>query len=108
MTIFKEELFGPAISITQYSGDSEEGVRLVNDSVYGLSGAVFTANETDGLKISRRFETGAVCLNMYNFDIGTPFGWRKDSRVRFELGAEAILSYLHYETNFTLTVPAGF
>ena len=38
MTLFREEVFGPAISITPYSGDVEEGIALVNDSNYGLSG----------------------------------------------------------------------
>ncbi|MBL3699493.1 aldehyde dehydrogenase [Leucobacter luti] len=108
MTLFREELFGPAISITRYSGDPDEGVRLVNDSEYGLSGAVYTADETVGLELARRLETGTVCFNMYNFDIGAPFGGRKDSGIGFELGAEAIMAYLHFKTIFTPTVPAGF
>ena len=108
MTLFREELFGPAISITKYSGDPEEGVRLVNDSEYGLSGAVYTADETAGLEIARQLETGTVCFNMYNFDIGAPFGGRKNSGIGFELGAEAIQAYLHYKTIFTPNIPAGF
>lgn len=108
MRVFREEVFGPLISITRYSGDLEDGIRLVNDSAYGLSGAVFTADETAGLDIARRIETGTVCFNMYNFDIGAPFGGRKDSGVGFELGAEAIGAYLHFKTIFTPRVPAGF
>lgn len=108
MTLFKEEVFGPAISITKYSGDVQEGIDLANDSEYGLSGAVYTADETLGIETARQIETGTVAYNMSNFDIGAPFGGRKNSGVGFELGAEAIVSYLHYKTIFTPTVPAGF
>lgn len=108
MTIFREEVFGPAISITKYSGELEEGLSLVNDSEYGLAGAVYTADETLGIETARRFETGTVALNMSNFDIGAPFGGRKNSGVGYELGAEAIRAYLHYKTIFTPRVPAGF
>lgn len=108
MTLFREEVFGPAISITPYSGDIEEGIALVNDSNYGLSGAVFTENETVGIETARRLETGTVQFNLANFDIGAPFGGRKDSGVGFELGAEAITPYLHYKTIFTPEIPAGF
>lgn len=108
MTIFREEIFGPAISITRYSGDLEEGIALANDSEYGLSGAVYTADETLGIETARRIETGTVAYNMSNFDIGAPFGGRKNSGVGFELGAEAIMPYLHYKTIFTPQVPAGF
>ncbi|MGO1544089.1 MAG: aldehyde dehydrogenase family protein [Gulosibacter sp.] len=108
MTIFQEELFGPAISITRYSGDVEEGIRIANDSNYGLSGAVFTEDETLGIETSRRIETGTVQFNLANFDIGAPFGGRKDSGVGYELGAEALLAYLHFKTIFTPSVPAGF
>lgn len=108
MTIFHEEVFGPAISITRYSGDPEAGIALANDSEYGLSGAVFTADETLGIETARRMETGTVAYNMSNFDIGAPFGGRKNSGVGFELGAEGIMPYLHYKTIFTPQIPAGF
>ncbi|WP_353988103.1 aldehyde dehydrogenase family protein [Ruicaihuangia caeni] len=108
MTMFREELFGPAVSITKYSGDVEEGLAIANDSRYGLSGAVFSENESLALDSARRLETGTVGFNMANFDIGAPFGGRKDSGVGFELGAEAITAYLHYKTIFTPVVPAGF
>ncbi|MGK0742127.1 aldehyde dehydrogenase family protein [Leucobacter sp. Z1108] len=108
MTIFREEVFGPAISITKYSGDVNEGIDLANDSEYGLSGAVYTADEALGIETARRIETGTVSYNMSNFDIGAPFGGRKNSGVGFELGAEAITPYLHYKTIFTPQIPAGF
>lgn len=108
MTVFREEIFGPAISITKYSGDLEEGLRIANDSNYGLSGAVFTADETVGITAAKRIETGTVAFNMANFDIGAPFGGRKDSGIGFELGAEAIGAYTHYKTVFVPTPPKGF
>ncbi|UOQ57648.1 aldehyde dehydrogenase family protein [Leucobacter allii] len=108
MTVFREEVFGPTVSVTRYSGDPEEGVRLVNDSAYGRAGAVFTEDESVGIDIARRIDTGAVGFNMYNFDIHAPFAVRKDSGIGFELGAEAIDVYLNYKTIFTPAVPAGF
>lgn len=108
MTIFREEIFGPAVSITKYSGDPAEGLQLANDSNFGLSGAIYTSNEGLGLQLARQFETGTICFNMYNFDIGAPFGGRKDSGVGFELGAEAVYAYTHFKTIFTPKVPAGF
>ncbi|MCR8669791.1 aldehyde dehydrogenase family protein [Agrococcus sp. HG114] len=105
MTVFREELFGPAISITRYSGDVEEGIRLVNDSEYGLSGGVFTSDEQVGLEVARRLETGTVGWNIANFDMGAPLNGRKASGVGFELGAEALTHYFHYKTIFTPVVP---
>jgi aldehyde dehydrogenase (NAD+) len=106
MTLFRDEVFGPAISVTRYSGDVEEGIRLVNDSDFGLSGGVFTADEGVGLEVARRLQTGTVGWNIANFDIGAPLNGRKDSGVGFELGAEALTHYFHYKTIFTTVVPA--
>ncbi|NDK89643.1 aldehyde dehydrogenase family protein [Gordonia desulfuricans] len=108
MTMFRDELFGPAVSITKYDGGPEVGIALANDSRYGLSGGVFTENEAAGLDVARRLDTGTVNFNIANFDIGAPFGGRKDSGVGFELGAEAIFAYLHFKTIFTAVVPQGF
>ncbi|SDR98826.1 aldehyde dehydrogenase family protein [Agrococcus carbonis] len=106
MTVFREELFGPAVSVTRYSGDVEEGIRLVNDSEYGLSGGVFTADEQVGIEVARRLQTGTVGWNIANFDFGAPMNGRKASGVGFELGAEALTRYFHYKTIFTPVVPA--
>ena len=106
MTLFREEVFGPAISVTRYSGDIEEGIRLVNDSEFGLSGGVFTSDEAVGLEVARRLQTGTVGWNIANFDIGAPLNGRKASGVGFELGAEALTHYFHYKTIFTTVVPA--
>ena len=69
---------------------------------------MFTENEALGLEAARRIETGTVAFNMANFDIGAPFGGRKDSGVGFELGAEAISAYVHLKSVFVPEVPAGF
>lgn len=105
MRIFREEIFGPAVAITQYSGDPADGVALANDSDYGLSGAVFTASEADGVQVARGIESGTVNVNLSNFDIGAPFGGRKDSGVGSELGAEGIHAYQHLKSMFVPNIP---
>ena len=54
MAVAREEIFGPVIVVIRYSGDPDEGVRLVNDSPYGLVGAVWTADTGVGLRLASR------------------------------------------------------
>jgi acyl-CoA reductase-like NAD-dependent aldehyde dehydrogenase len=62
MQIFREESFGPQVSITRASSD-EEAVRLANDTEYGLSAAVFSRNVTRALDVARRIESGICHIN---------------------------------------------
>lgn len=100
MAIFQEEVFGPVISITEFDGTPEDAVRLANDSVYGLSGAVFTEDWNRGLAVAQAVETGTFAVNCSSFEISVPFHGRKESGVGFELGVEALEAFTHYKSVF--------
>ena len=62
MTIFQEEIFGPVLVVVPHDGD-EDAIRLANDSVYGLSGSVFSGDLERATNVARHMETGAIKIN---------------------------------------------
>ena len=89
MTIAREEIFGPVLSVIPY-GDDDEAVRIADDSDYGLSGSVWTADTARGLGIARRVRTGSFGVNQpYSMDPAAPFGGMKGSGIGRELGGRA-------------------
>jgi gamma-glutamyl-gamma-aminobutyraldehyde dehydrogenase len=77
--LFKEEIFGPILSVTTFT-DIEEAVALANDSVYGLAAAVHTSNLNNAIRLSRAIRAGVVTVNCFGEgDITTPFGGYKES-----------------------------
>jgi len=78
MKIAQEEIFGPVLSIIPHDGD-DDAVRIANDSIYGLRGAVFSADHNRALGIARRIRTGEVDINGYKLTIDIPFGGYKQS-----------------------------
>jgi aldehyde dehydrogenase (NAD+) len=92
MTIAQEEIFGPVISFLPYK-DEDEAVRIANDSVYGLSGAVFSRDEERALQVASRIRTGTTVINSYMVDPALPFGGFKESGIGRELGREALLGF---------------
>jgi acyl-CoA reductase-like NAD-dependent aldehyde dehydrogenase len=93
MTIFREEIFGPVLSITTYSTD-EEAVDLANDSEYGLSGGVWSGDEERALRVARQMRTGQVSINGGPFNISAPFGGYKLSGNGRELGVHGLEEFL--------------
>ena len=94
MRIAREEIFGPVLSVIPY-GDDDEAVRIADDSDYGLSGSVWTADVDRGLGIARRVRTGLFGVNQpYSMDPAAPFGGMKASGIGRELGPEGLDSYL--------------
>ena len=93
MTIAQEEIFGPVLSVIPYS-DEEEGVRIANDTIYGLAGAVWSADGEHALDVARRMRTGQVDINGAAFNPLAPFGGYKQSGHGRELGRFAIEEYL--------------
>ena len=81
-TIAQEEIFGPVLCVIPYE-DDDDAVRIANDSIYGLSGAVSSASEERALAVARRIRTGTLSVNggMW-FDVDTPFGGYKQSGAR--------------------------
>jgi aldehyde dehydrogenase (NAD+) len=93
MAIAREEVFGPVVVIIRYSGDPDEGVRIANDSPYGLVGAVWTADTTLGLRLANRIRAGQVRVNATASGNEAPFGGYKQSGVGREVGQEGLLEY---------------
>ncbi|MCC6847500.1 MAG: aldehyde dehydrogenase family protein [Deltaproteobacteria bacterium] len=78
MTIAREEIFGPVLSILPYDTE-EEAIRIANDTVYGLSGYVASGDPEHALRVAARLRTGNVHLNGAGADFTAPFGGYKQS-----------------------------
>jgi aldehyde dehydrogenase (NAD+) len=93
MTIFREEIFGPVVSFIRYR-DEEDAIRIANDSIYGLSGMVFTKDLERGERIARKVRTGNVSVNGLQIDPAVPFGGFKQSGLGREGGPEGVELFL--------------
>src|SRR5210317_2425737 len=93
MTIAREEIFGPVLSILKYESE-EEAIEIANDTVYGLSGYVQSGDINHAREVASRLRTGNVHLNGAGADLNAPFGGYKQSgngREWGELGFEDFL-----------------
>jgi acyl-CoA reductase-like NAD-dependent aldehyde dehydrogenase len=95
-TVAQEEIFGPVLAISTYV-DEEEAVRLANDSIYGLGGAVFSASDERAARIARRIRTGQVDINGGLFNLQAPFGGFKQSGHGREHGPIGLEEFLEYK-----------
>ncbi len=93
MTIAREEIFGPVLSIIAYT-DEDDAVRIANDTPYGLSGYVSSSDLARARRVARRLRTGNVHLNGAPVDTTAPFGGYKQSGLGREWGAWGIEEYL--------------
>ena len=81
-----EEIFGPVACVIPFEGE-EEAVRIANDTIYGLSGSVWTRDGARALRVARAIETGVISINSNSsVRVTTPFGGFKQSGVGRELG----------------------
>ncbi len=97
MRIFQEEIFGPVLVVLPYK-DEEEAVTLANDSMYGLSGSVWTADQERGIALARRVHTGTLGINHAGLDPVAPFGGWKQSGIGRELGREGLEEYFELKS----------
>ncbi|MEU8354323.1 aldehyde dehydrogenase family protein, partial [Streptomyces sp. NPDC048845] len=93
MTVAQEEIFGPVLTILRYE-DEEDALRIANDTVYGLAGAVWSADPARAEAFARRLDTGQVDINGGRFNPLAPFGGYKQSGVGRELGVHGLGEYL--------------
>jgi acyl-CoA reductase-like NAD-dependent aldehyde dehydrogenase len=93
MTIAQEEIFGPVLSILPYD-DEEDAVRIANDTIYGLAGAVWSKDTERAQRVARRLRTGQVDINGAPFNPLAPFGGYKQSGHGRELGELGLEEYL--------------
>lgn len=96
MKIAQEEIFGPVLVVIPVE-DEAEALRVANDTIYGLSGAVWTSNEAKGMSFARKMRTGQVQINNGAFNAHAPFGGYKKSGIGRELGKYGLEEYLEYK-----------
>lgn len=97
MTIAQEEIFGPVLSILPYD-TLDEAVEIANGTVYGLAGAVYSADKDKAIAIARRMKTGQVEVNGGAFNPNAPFGGYKQSGIGRELGEYGFEEFLEIKS----------
>jgi betaine-aldehyde dehydrogenase len=97
MSIAQEEIFGPVLSIIAYQ-DEEDAVRIANDTVYGLAGAVWSKDEARAQRVARRLRAGQVDVNGGSFNLNAPFGGFKQSGHGREAGVYGLEEFLEYKS----------
>jgi acyl-CoA reductase-like NAD-dependent aldehyde dehydrogenase len=99
----REEIFGPVACVIPFDGE-EEAVALANQTIYGLSGSIWTGDGARALRVARALETGAISINSNtSVRVSTPFGGFKQSGVGRELGPDALEHYTELKNVYYAT-----
>jgi aldehyde dehydrogenase (NAD+) len=96
--VAQEEIFGPVLVVLTHEGD-DDAVRIANNSIYGLSGAVISSSADHARQVANRLRTGTVSVNggvYYGADV--PFGGYKQSGVGREMGVAGFEEYLEVKS----------
>lgn len=93
MTIAQEEIFGPVLCMIPYDTE-EEGINIVNDTIYGLNNAVGSEDPQRAVRVARRLRSGTVLINSPAMKLDAPFGGYKQSGNAREWGTFGIEEYL--------------
>jgi acyl-CoA reductase-like NAD-dependent aldehyde dehydrogenase len=102
--IAQDEVFGPVLAVIPYDGE-DDAVRIANDSIFGLSGAVHSADDQRAVAVARRIRTGTFSINGGNyFSQEVPFGGYKQSGVGRESGVAGLEEFLETKS-FAVVVP---
>ena len=97
MKVAQEEIFGPVTALIAYD-DEDDAIRIANDSPYGLSGCVFTADAEHGFEVARKIRAGTFSVNTMAADFNSPFGGYKRSGYGREHGIPGMENYLVTKT----------
>lgn len=98
MSIAREEIFGPVLSVLQFDG-VDEAIQLANETDYGLAAGVWTRDIAKGHRVADAIRAGTVWVNTYNFyDAAAPFGGFKSSGFGRELGGHGLDAFLENKT----------
>ena len=97
MTIARDEIFGPVLSIIAYR-DEAEAIEIANDTAYGLSALVITSDKARGERVAAQIDSGRVLVNTLAHEPQAPFGGMKQSGIGRENGRWGIEAYLEAKT----------
>lgn len=105
--IAQDEVFGPVLVVIGFD-DDDDAVRIANNSIYGLAGAVFSRDQDRALSVARRIRAGSFSVNGGNyFGADSPFGGFKQSGVGREMGVAGLEEFLEGKTFAVPAVPAA-
>jgi len=105
MRIVDEEIFGPVASVIAFDTE-DEAIAIANDSIYGLSGSLWTNDLKRGLRVARAVETGVMSVNSSSsVHLQAPFGGFKQSGLGRELGLHALDHYSEIKNIYFETAP---
>jgi betaine-aldehyde dehydrogenase len=96
----REEIFGPVAAVIPFDGE-QEAIHIANDTIYGLSGSIWTTDGARALRVARALETGTLSVNSNtSVRVATPFGGFKQSGLGRELGPHALEHYTELKNVF--------
>ena len=103
----REEIFGPVAAVIPFD-DEAEAIRLANDTIYGLSGSIWTRDGSRAIRVARALETGTLSINSNtSVRVSTPFGGFKQSGIGRELGPHALEHYTELKNVYMAVAPVG-
>jgi acyl-CoA reductase-like NAD-dependent aldehyde dehydrogenase len=101
--VAREEVFGPVAAVIPFE-DEAEAIRLANDTIYGLSGSIWTRDGARALRVARAIDTGTLSINSNtSVRVTTPFGGFKQSGLGRELGPHALEHYTELKNVYMAT-----
>ena len=99
----REEIFGPVAAVIPFE-DEADAIRIANETIYGLSGSIWTRDGAKALRVARAVETGTLSINSNtSVRVSTPFGGFKQSGIGRELGPHALDYYTELKNVFIAT-----
>jgi acyl-CoA reductase-like NAD-dependent aldehyde dehydrogenase len=96
MKMYREETFGPVVSLTKFDGSEESAVRLANDTNYGLAAAVYSKDLAKAQRVASKIQAGQVGINCYSLDhmdYRCPWVGHKDSGLGYHSGIEGFHNF---------------